>query len=278
MNVSEYSWKTRDGLKIFGCLWKPESEIKGAISLVHGLGEHSGRYQHVANALTNAGYAVVGFDLRGHGKSEGKRGHSPSYECLMDDIDQNLSLTAEYFPKVPVFLYGHSLGGNLVIYHTLTRKADLKGVIATSPGLATAEPLPALTLLLAKIMYSLAPAFQTKNGLDLSGLSHDQSVIDRYVQDPLVHPLISARLALDMFSAGKYSLDHASELSKPMLLLQGTADRLVNPKTTAEFAAKANPAMITYKEFPGLYHELHNEPQNAEIFEIMINWLNSELG
>ncbi len=273
MIVSEYSWKTNDGMTMFGREWKPESEIKGAISLVHGLGEHTGRYQYVAEKLTGAGYALVGFDLRGHGKSEGKRGHAPSFNIFMDDIDKNIQITKEHFPGVPVFLYGHSLGGILVIYYSLTRKSDLKGIIVTSPGLATGTPLPAAKLLLAKIMNRLMPSLTLENGLDLDNLSHDPAVKEKYVNDPLVHPMISARLGMEMFAAGNYALAHASELNYPMLLLQGAADHLVNPKVTADFAQKANPHMLTYHEFPGLFHELHNEPQKDEILKVIIDWL-----
>lgn len=277
MLVSEYTWKSKDGVKIFGREWRPEGDIKGAISLVHGLGEHSGRYQQVAEAFTGAGYALVGFDLRGHGMTEGIRGHAPSYDCLMDDIDENLRLSAEHFPDLPLFLYGHSLGANLVLYHTLTRKSDVKGAIATSPIMIPAQPVPAPKMLLGKIMYRLMPSFKMANDIDLDGLSHDQAVIDRYAHDPLVHPYISARLGLDMLNGGQFLIDHAGELSLPLLLLQGSEDRIVNPKATAEFAAHATPSMITYKEFPGMYHELHNDLQKSEVMKLMIQWMDSKL-
>lgn len=273
MIVSEYSWKTKDGMNIFGREWRPEGSVKGALSLVHGLGEHTGRFQYVAETLTNAGYAVVGFDLRGHGESDGVRGHF-SYDQTMNDIDQNLQITAEHFPGVPIYLYGHSLGGNLVTFHTLTHKSNIDGVIVTSPILTPAVPVPPGKMALAKFMYTCFPSFTMNNDIDLSSLSHDPVVIDRYVHDPLVHPKISARLGLDMLNAGYYILDHASDVSKKMLLLQGGSDHIVNPEATAEFAQKADHQMVTYHEFPELLHELHNEPQKSEVLGIIINWLN----
>ncbi|MGB2782801.1 MAG: alpha/beta hydrolase, partial [Atribacterota bacterium] len=115
MKHTEFKLKTFDGLLLFGQSWQPESKPKAVICLVHGLGEYSGRYTHVADALTLAGYALISFDLRGHGKSEGPRGHTPSYEALMKDISSLLEVTNKQFPQLPSFLYGHSLGGNLVL-------------------------------------------------------------------------------------------------------------------------------------------------------------------
>ncbi|MHC1740894.1 MAG: lysophospholipase [Anaerolineaceae bacterium] len=273
----EYSWKTKDGLNLYAKEWKPEGKVKAVVALVHGLGEHIGRYDHVAEAFGKAGYAMVGFDQRGHGKSDGVRGHEKSYEAIMDDITQNIENAKARYPGLPVFLYGHSLGGNLVLYYCLTRKPELKGVIATSPGLATAEPLPPALLAMSKILYHLGPSMQIKNGLDLSGLSRDPQVAEKYTADPLVHPFISPRLAMDMLNAGQYSIAHAAEFPLPLLLMQGTADRLVNPKKTKEFALAAPLSKITFKEWEGHYHELHNEPDKADVIQTMIAWLDQEM-
>jgi alpha-beta hydrolase superfamily lysophospholipase len=276
MQQIEFSWKTSDGLNIYAKEWKPEGKVKAVVALVHGLGEHIGRYDHVAEAFGKAGYAMVGFDQRGHGKSDGVRGHE-SYDNAMEDITRNIQNARDRYPGLPVFLYGHSLGGNLVLYYTLTQKPELKGVIATSPGLATAEPLPPALLALTKILYRIAPSTKIKNGLDLYGLSHDPQVAEKYKADPLVHPFISPRLALDMLNAGNYSVDHAAEFPLPLLLMQGTADRLVNPKRTKDFAKAAPLNKITYKEWEGFYHETHNEPQKEEVIGTMINWMDQEL-
>ena len=277
MQQIEFSWKTKDGQNLYAKEWKPDGKVKAVIALVHGLGEHIGRYDHVAEAMGKAGYAMVGFDQRGHGKSDGIRGYEISYETIMDDISQNIQNAKDRYPGLPVFLYGHSLGGNLVLYYALTRKPELKGVIATSPGLATAQPLSPALKIATKVLYRLNPSMKIKNGLDLTGLSHDPEVAKKYLADPLVHPFISPRLALDMLNAGQYSIDHAGEFPLPLLLMQGTADRLVNPKKTKEFALAAPLSKITYKEWEGFYHEIHNEPEKEEIFKVMIGWLDQEL-
>jgi len=277
MQHSEYFWTTRDNVKIYGQEWKPEGKQKAAIAMVHGLGEHSGRYEHVAEAFTAAGYSLTAFDLRGHGKSEGVRGHAPSYALIMEDITHNIGLAREHFPGLPVFIYGHSLGGNLTLYYCLTQKPQLKGAIVTSPGLATAAPVPAVKLALGKMMYNLMPAMQMDNGLLRSGLSRDPEVEKKYSADPLVHGKISARLALDLINNGKFIVDHAAEFPIPLLLMQGTGDLLVNPPMTKKFANAAPLAKITYKEWDGMYHELHNEPEKAQVLKAMTDWLDLEL-
>ncbi len=277
MQHQEYSWQTKDGLNIFGQEWKPDGKVKAAIALVHGLGEHSGRYSHVAEAFATQGFSLTGFDLRGHGKSDGVRGHAASYEALMSDISQNIELTRQHFPDVPVFLYGHSLGGNLTLYYCLTQKPDIKGAIVTSPGLGTAEPVPAIKLFLGKLMYKLAPATQMDNGLDRAGLSRDMDVERTYSADPLVHGKISARWALDMLNNGQYILSHAGEFPLPLLLMVGSKDRLISAPLVRKLAQAIPISNITFREWDGFYHELHNEPEKAQIFETMTNWISGEI-
>ncbi|HSR88425.1 MAG TPA: alpha/beta fold hydrolase, partial [Pontiella sp.] len=129
---------TSDGLKLFGQEWKPDGAIRAVVCLIHGLGEHSGRYDHMAKAFNRAGYAMIAFDLRGHGRSEGRRGHAPGYAALMSDIGKLLEETAGRYPKLPCFLYGHSLGGNLAIYYGLKKHPDLAGIVASGPLLRLA--------------------------------------------------------------------------------------------------------------------------------------------
>ncbi len=273
----DFSWQTKDGLKIFGQEWKPEGKVKAAIALVHGLGEHAGRYQHVAEYFTSKGHSITAFDLRGHGKSEGVRGHAVSYEALMEDISHNIELARQHFPGVPVFLYGHSLGGNLVLCYCLTQKPDIQGAIVTSPGLGTAEPVPAVKLFLGKLMYKLAPATQMENDLDRSGLSRDPEVEKIYSADPLVHGKISARWALDMLNNGQYILAHAGEFPVPLLLMVGSADRLISVPLVRKLALDIPVSKLTFKEWDGYYHELHNEPEKTDVLNTMTNWIATEI-
>jgi acylglycerol lipase len=277
MQHFEFGWQTEDGLRLYAQGWQPQTELKGVICLVHGLGEHSGRYGHLAAFLNQAGHALLAFDLRGHGKSEGPRGHTPSYEALMEDIAHFLEETTERHPDRPRFLYGHSMGGNLVIEYALRRRPQLAGVIATGPLLRAAFEPPAWKLTLAKIMRSLWPTLSLSNGLDRQALSRDPEVVRAYDDDPLVHDRVSARLAMDMFQSGLRSLEHAAEFPLPLLLMHGGADRITSAQASREFAAQAGEA-CTLKIWDGFYHEIHNEPEQGEVFEYLWEWLNSDLG
>jgi acylglycerol lipase len=274
MQHFEFEWQTEDGLQLYAQGWQPQTEPKAVICLVHGLGEHSGRYAHLAAFLNQAGYALLAFDLRGHGKSKGQRGHTPSYDVLQEDISQLLEEAVARYPDRPRFLYGHSLGGNLVIGYTLRRRPQLAGVIATGPLLRTAFEPPAWKLTLAKIMRSLRPTLSLSNGLDRQALSRDPEVVRAYNDDPLVHDRISARLAMDMLQSGLWSLEHAAEFPLPLLLMHGGADRITSAQASREFAAQAR-EVCTLKIWDGFYHEIHNEPEQGEVFEYLLGWLES---
>ncbi len=272
MNTVEWEWTSSDGLTMYAKAWLPETPAKAAISLVHGLGEHIGRYEHVGAALTGAGFALLGFDHRGHGKSAGPRGHTPSYEALLDDIHTFLTQVEERYPDTPRFLYGHSMGGNLVINYPLRHPADLNGVIATAPFLRLAFQPPALKVALGRWMNNLLPGFTQTSGLETAALSRDPQVVEAYEKDPLVHDKISARLFVSLFDAGLYALEHAADFPIPMLLLHGTADRLTSAEASREFGARA-PFYVTTELWDGWYHELHNEPEKERFFRRLIAWL-----
>ncbi len=272
MRYSEFTLSAPDGVQFYFQGWQPETPPKAVVCLVHGLGEHSGRYAHVAAALNDAGYALFGCDLRGHGKSGGPRGHTPTYETLMDDIDRLLAEATQRYPGQSQFVYGHSLGGNLVLNYALRRKPQMAGVIATSPAIRTATPLPSSQITLAKIMNKIRPGMQMANGLALDGLARDPKVIRAYTGDPLVHNKISVRLATGMLEAGEWALAHAAEFPVPLLLVHGTADKLTSAPASQEFAAKVH-GDCTLKLWEGFYHETHNEPEKAEVLAFMIDWL-----
>ena len=184
MKHNEFKFKIFDGLSLFTQSWQPEDRPRAAICLVHGMGEHSGRYVHVADRLTKAGYVLFTFDLRGHGKSEGPRGHTPSYEALMQDISFLLEAANKQFPQLPYFLYGHSLGGNLVLNYVLRYKPQLKGVIVTGPWLRLAFEPPVFKVTFGKVMNKIRPSFSQSSGLDTKALSHDSEVVHAYENDP----------------------------------------------------------------------------------------------
>lgn len=275
MQHIESGWKTNDGLQLYAQGWQPEDKPKAVVCLVHGLGEHSQRYAHVGEALCQAGYALFTYDLRGHGRSAGPRGHSPSYECMLDDITLLLAESATRYPDCRQFLYGHSLGGSLVLNYALRRRPAIKGVIATSPELCTTTPPPPFTLFLGKIMYRVWPSLTLKTGLAAAGLSHDQQVVQTYIADPLVHGVATAKFALDFLNAGQWALEHAAEFPLPLLLMHGGADPICSAPASQDFAARAG-EKCTLKIWDGLYHETHNELEKAQVLAYMVEWLNSQ--
>ncbi|MFZ5908689.1 MAG: alpha/beta hydrolase [Chloroflexota bacterium] len=276
MKSSEWTWKSSDGLEMYARSWEPEKPARAVIALVHGLGEHIGRYEHVGAALTEAGFSLTGYDLRGHGKSGGARGHTPSYDALMTDVDMFLDLAAGRYPGQPRFLYGHSMGGNLVINFALRRTAELEGVIATGPWLKLSFEPPASKVALGKMMNNLFPGFTQASGLDTKALSRDAGVVQAYENDPLVHDKISARLFVEMYQTGLWALERAGEFPLPMLLMHGGADSITSPEASRQFAASAGDK-VTLRIWDGLFHEIHNEAQKAEVFATMTEWLDARL-
>ncbi len=272
MKHIEFKLQTADSLQLFAREWLPESEALAVVCLIHGKGEHSGRYLHTASTLTMAGYIVLTYDLRGHGKSQGKRGHSPSYKALMDDISLILNEAGNRFPNLPHFLYGHSLGGNLVLNYVLRRRHRLNGVIATSPWLSLASEPPRWKLVISSLLYNLLPSFSMTGDMDNQSLSRDSEVVNAYENDPLVHDRISVRLALDIIHSGAWVLEHASGFSIPLLIMNGSADRLISTESCSKFADSIS-GDCTYKPWEGLFHEIHNEPEKQEVFDFMIKWL-----
>ena len=259
-------------MRLFTQGWQPEAEIQAVVCLVHGLGDHSGRYVNVGEALRGAGYVLLSFDLRGHGKSQGQRGHTPSYEALMDDIARFLDEAASRFPNLPCFLYGQSLGGNLVLNYGLRRRPQLAGVIATGPHLGLAFKPPFWKVTLCQIMSNPWPAFSVTTELDTKEFCHDPGVVQAHENDPLVHNRISARMFISVHQAAQWALQHAAEFPLPLLLMHGGADQLTSAGASRRFAEQV-PGDCTFKLWEGLYHEIHSEPTKQDVFDFLISWL-----
>jgi acylglycerol lipase len=272
----ESYWSTDDGLQLYAQGWRPDGDARGIVLLVHGLGEHSGRYGHVGAVLSDAGYVLYAFDLRGHGQSQGPRGHAPRFEAWMQDIDLALRHAAEAFPDLPLFLYGHSLGGLLVVNHALRRRPSLNGLVATGLALRTSLERQTVKLTLMRLLGRALPTLTLPSGLDPRGLSRNPEVVSAYVDDPLVHNRLSLGTALDLLEAIGYTFEHASELDVPTLIMQGSADPLVFPDGALEFARLAH-GECTVKLWDGLFHEIHNEPEQGQVLAAMVAWLDGHI-
>ena len=171
MRHTEFDLYTKDGLKLYGQSWEPDGKPDAIVCLLHGFNEHSGRYAHLADALIGKAYALIVCDLRGHGKSQGCRGHTPSYDALLDDIDQLYNLAEERYPGVPCFLYGHSMGGNLALNYILSQRKKPAGAIITGPWLRLSYDPPVVKVALGKIMSNIWPTFSQPAGLETKALS-----------------------------------------------------------------------------------------------------------
>ena len=274
--MEEFFLTSKDGLKLHGVACAPVTALKASVSIVHGIGEHIGRYGTITEFLTGAGYATVMLDLRGHGKSEGIRGHSPSLENLLDDISLLLNESRNLFPDTPQFLLGHSMGGALVLYYCLERKPDLAGVVSLSPGLRTYSPTPTWKLYLARILNGISPSMTLHNGVKAELLTRDKGIVKETLDDLLYHFRISVRMGLDVLSLGEWTIDRASDWVLPLLLMHGTGDRLTSSDASREFASRAGKS-CALKLWDGLYHELHHEPEKEAVLEFLVNWLDGQI-
>ncbi len=273
--MKEYTINTDDGLALYSQIWDTNPPAKAIIALIHGLGEHSGRYNDLAMFLNRQNISVAGLDLRGHGMSEGIRGHSPSYDVLMDDIHSFLQLLNYEFSGIPVFLMGHSLGGNLVLYY-LNKRQPVARAIISAPLLALPEGPGFFKKLVGDLLYNWLPEFSMASGLDAAKLSRDINIVKAYKDDPLVHDRISARLGIDFLRYGEWLQSQIIPIGIQTLIMQGSADMIVDPLAVRKFIKNQN-GNITYKEWTGYYHELHNEPAKADVYTYLAQWISNHL-
>ena len=258
----------------YGRVWEAK-KTKAVVALVHGMGEHSGRYQHVAKKLTDDHFSVIAFDHFGHGKTTGKRGHNPSFDAVLESVSKTIEKAQELFPNKPIFLYGHSMGGNTVINYALRKSTTITGIIATSPFLKLAFVPPRIKLAVGKLLQKIAPSITMGNELNANDISRDKIEVDKYINDPLVHDKISPNFSLTFIETGKWAIENAHKLKTPLFLLHGTSDKIIDYKGTQEFANNAD--NTTLKLYERGYHELQNDLCKEEMLQDVLIWLNSQL-
>ncbi len=245
---------------------------RGTLLLVHGLGEHAGRYAHVAERLNAWGFAVRGHDHFGHGRSAGRRGALRSDDQLLTDLAAVIDATrARMAAGQPLILLGHSLGGLVAARLVSLGLRRVDSLVLSSPALDAG--LSAAQKLLLRALHPIAPGLRLGNGLDDRYLSHDRAMVAAYRSDPLVHDRIGLRLARFIASAGPATLACAPRWQVPTLLLFAGDDRLVDPAGSRAFARAAPPSLVTAREFPQHFHELFNEVERAPVFEALHDWL-----
>lgn len=253
--------------------YEASGTVKAVILLVHGLGEHAGRFSSWAAMFNEQGITVRAFDLPGHGRSEGRRGVIPSLEMVYETITLMLAGLASEYPGVPLFLYGHSLGGGIVLSYLVRKRPEVTGAIVTSPWIYLSETPPKAKLMLAKVMKKLMPGLTQPSGLKTEYLSREPGVEGRYNDDELVHGLISVGLYTSMTEAAAETVSRAAEISVPLLLAHGRDDMLTSPAGSVRVAEAAPKA--TLKLWDGGYHELHNDTVREDHFDFIIEWLDT---
>jgi alpha-beta hydrolase superfamily lysophospholipase len=279
-NLALYEWPMQ--------AWQSDDVLppRAVVLIVHGLGEHASRYDHVARQLLDWGFAVRAYDQRGHGESSGARGGLSSETLLLDDLTEVVDDTrqrAQRLPRagspaapLPLILLGHSLGGLVVGRFVSLQLRPVDGLVMSSPAL---DPgLNALQKLLLATVPSIAPNLRVNNGLKPEYISHDAQVVRKYIADPLVHAKISARLARFIATAGPATVAAASTWRTPTLLMYAGADKLVNPagsRAFAEAAGRHSAGVVTSRCFDDLYHELFNELDAAPVFSTLKAWLDA---
>lgn len=241
------------------------------IVLIHGLGEHIGRYETWAEKFSQYNYAVCGIDLPGHGQTKGRRGHISSIHKVYDILDDFIFKVKEIHPQKPIILYGHSMGGNIAGNYVLERNPDIKALILSSPWLKLAIQPPVFKFWLAKWMYKIFPSFPDSTRLDPNFISRIPEEIQKYKNDKLVHGSITPGLFVPIYLNGLSLLKKANKFKIPTLIFHGTGDKLTSAKASKEFAEQNE--LIDFKSYEGGYHELHYDLCREELFEDILDWL-----
>ena len=271
----EFELQATDGTALFVRDWPvPSSQVqRSGIVIMHGLGEHCGRYAHVARFFNAMGLTVRTYDHRGHGKSGGARGDVPDHEAMLRDARLIINDFSKQF-DVPPLLLGHSMGGLFAARFATAGLAPLRGLILSSPALAIRMSGAQGALL--KMISLLMPGCGIPNGLNTRYLSHDAEVIQAYENDALVHSKVSARLLNSMLEAMTYSHDHAPRLTIPVLMLVAEEDHLVDPAGSKRFSARLAPAVSTAIYYENFYHEIFNELEATRVFDDLRTWLEQQ--
>lgn len=241
------------------------------ILLVHGLGEHSGRYESWARKFNHYNYGVVALDLPGHGKSDGKRGDIIKFSDFYNVLDILMERIRKDFPHKPIILYGHSMGGNIITNYLLKRKPKVKAVILSSPWLKLTIKPSAFKYFVGKLMHKVYPQYHDKTNLNANFISRIPDEVEKYKSDKLVHGRITPALFFPLYLKGMKMVERAKEFYLPTLVFHGTGDNLTSHAASQKFTHGND--LIDFKSYEGGYHELHNDICREELFEDIIDWL-----
>ena len=266
------------GLRLAYRTWEAPN-ARAALVVVHGLGEHSGRYAEFGERMADYGFSTYAIDLRGHGLSDGRRGHSPSFDVFLQELDRfrrEVEGLADF--RVPLFLLGHSMGGLIALRYQEEYSARFQAAIIVSPWLATAVPVPRWKATLANALGRVFPSLPMHTRLDAALLSRDPDIVRAYRDDPLVHDYLTPRLFAELSTAMGLALQRSDKLREPLLILVPTDDRIVVAERAIRFSKSiTGTADVTVRTFPGHYHELLNELDRALVYRQIREWIASRI-
>lgn len=267
-------WITVDRERIFWQAWfDSTTPRRAAVALMHGYGEHSARYEHVAVALVRAGYNVIAIDARGHGKSTGIRGYTKRYSRYVDDLAMLKRRARDRWPELPLFIMGHSNGGLIALRYALRKPSDVTGFIISSPLCGLAMKVPAPKRLGGKLTSRIAPGLNLPSGLSADMVSQLPQVIEKYAADPLIFDTANARWFTETDRAMTDLLARAPELDQSFLFIVAGSDKIVDPEATTAVFHRLGSQDRALEVFPDLYHEVLNEAPWAEILQQTIIWM-----
>jgi len=270
---TESHFVSADGRTLFRRAWIP-GRVDQVILLVHGLCEHSGRYEGVGRWFAERNTAVHAFDHQGHGRAQGRRGHLRKFRHLIDDLESVLRIVQSEHPGLRVFLVGHSMGG-LIVTEFLRRKPSVAGAVTSGAALALPPSIRGVRVFALRVVRRLAPLWKISTGIDTAALSRDPEVGAAYLADPLVLPRMTLGLAAELFRTVRRALNGAAHVEVPMLLLHGEDDPICPLEGSRSFEAQLAP-QSELRTYPGLRHEIFNEPEGEAVFEDIAAWLSGQ--
>lgn len=264
---------TNDALRLHTRSWAPSSSPRAVVGLVHGYAEHSGRYDHVAQTFTDQDAIVYAYDQRGYGQSEGQRAYVASFEHYLDDLARFLDFVGKQNPDLPLFLFGHSMGGLVVLKYVLERNPTLRGLLLSAPAIKINPDLAPVLRRVAQVVGDLFPTLPTTRSPQ-GAISRDPAVVEEAQNDPLnYHGRVLARTGAEMLRAGRDVRSRLDDLDDPFIVIHGTADTLASPDWSKRLYERAASDDKTINLYEGLYHETFNEPEQDEVLHDLGTWL-----
>lgn len=278
MNHRDGNFDGGDQASYYFQCWEPETPPRAVIVIAHGLAEHSGRYARLASSFVERGYAVAALDHFGHGQSDGEKGTVQDFDVFTDTLERFREMIARDYPDVPSILLGHSMGGLISTSHLIKLPGRFKGCVLSGPAIMSDAKPGQFQMAIVRFLSRFFPGLGIMQ-LDANGVSRDPEEVTRYVNDPLVYTgKVSARMAAELFRAMNDVQRDAGKIDLPILILHGGEDSMASPLGSRFLEANVGSAEKQLKIYPGLFHEIFNEPERDEVFKDVVEWCDGLIG